>query len=65
MNETKPFWMSKGIIGGAVAAVAAFTGLVIDPMMLQHSMVLVSNVVAGVGGLVAVWGRWVADKKVG
>jgi len=61
---TKPFWQSKALWGGVIASVASIGGLVVDPLMVQHSMVLVSNVVAGIGGLLAVWGRISAKTKL-
>lgn len=65
MTDTKPWWQSKGVIGGAVAVVSAIAGLLgvsFDEGQLTESLLMIG---AGVGGVLAIWGRVVADKQIG
>ncbi|GAB6040144.1 hypothetical protein [Endothiovibrio diazotrophicus] len=53
----KPWWQSKTLIGIAVAALAHFApdlGLEIDPQGAEY---VVQQGVAGIGALLAAWGR--------
>ena len=64
----KPWYQSTGIWGGVVA-VAASALAVIEHALAPDTVTLVQGhvlaVVAAVGGLVSIWGRWRATQRVG
>jgi len=66
-EDTKPWWRSKGVIGGTVAMVlpilAAFGigGLADQGETITQ---LVMQIAAAVAGAIAVYGRVVATKKL-
>ena len=71
-TQTKPWYMSKGIWGGVLAAIVGFLGLfgfVFPPEFVEAmSTDVVATVTAGValtGGVLAIIGRLKAVKKVG
>lgn len=68
-QESKPWYLSRGVIGGAVAAIAAAVGLVLkvslDEAAQSQLTDLVLTIVTAVAGIVAVWGRVSATKQVG
>jgi hypothetical protein len=69
MNETKKPWLSKGIIGSAVTIVlgiGAMTGLFV-PEASQHAEQatnLLYGIVVSITGLLSLWGRIKAQKKI-
>jgi len=75
MDETKPWYLSRGILGGAVAAVAGAAQLAgyavtpADQAALVDGVTQIGGLVAGagslLGGLVAIWGRIKASKAIG
>jgi hypothetical protein len=67
LEETKPIWKSKGVWGGAIAVLAAFAGLAgyaVTPDRQAQILEAGALIASGVGGLVAVWGRVVATKRI-
>jgi hypothetical protein len=67
-NETKSWLASRTVWGGVVAVLAAVGGLVglpIDNEMHGQLTDALLAVAAGVGGVVAIWGRVTASKKIG
>lgn len=68
MNESKPWYASSGIWGGILAAAAPAIGLVFhmtvssaDTAQLADALAAIG---AGIGGLVAVYGRVKATKQI-
>lgn len=64
MNEFKPWYLSKGVLGGLTSLIAVTTGIAIDPSLLEQTSVLVTQVVAGVGALLSAFGRIVAKERI-
>ena len=68
MEDNKAWWQSKAVWGGLVAvgsAVAGAFGISVDGATQEE---IVSYIVVGagaVGGLVAIYGRMRAEKKIG
>lgn len=60
MNDTMPWWQSRTIWGGLVATVAPLVGLA----DIGAATDVVTNVVAAIGGAVAIYGRMRATKTV-
>lgn len=68
MNGTKGFFSSVGIWGGLIAlgaGVAGIFGYAVSADDTAQLSALVDDLVAAVGGLVAIWGRIRATKKIG
>lgn len=68
MNETKPFYASKGIIGSLIAVAALGANLVGFEITPADQAALSDNILNGVaivGALIAIWGRITATKKIG
>lgn len=70
--ETKAWWQSKGVIGGAIAAactIAGFFGVQVDPatqaVIVDQAMAGVIAAVNLVGAALAIWGRLSAQKRIG
>lgn len=64
VDFTKPWWKSKGVIGGLVAIIAGLGGLFgldVDQAALTDILLQLS---AAVGGVVAVVGRFKAQKPL-
>ena len=68
MDSTKPWYQSKGVWGGIVAALAGLGGLfgftVPEGEMPAITDALV-GLAAAVGGLLAVYGRIAASSRIG
>jgi len=67
MDETKPWYASKGVWGGIIAAAAGVAGMLgysISDTDVSTLTELISAGVATVAGLVAVIGRVVASHKI-
>lgn len=68
MNGTKSFLTSKGIWGG-LAAVAGggfgFAGYALSPSDAVALIGLAQGIVSSVGGLLAIYGRVKASKRIG
>ena len=66
-NQTKSWWSSTTIWGGLVAIVAGIGGAVgLDAAGLATDLnELVAGVVAAVGGIVSIIGRFRARKQIG
>lgn len=65
--ETKPWWASKGVWGGVVAAAAGLAGLwgvTVGPAEVEQIVTLFTAVTSAVAGLVAVWGRIRASRRL-
>ncbi len=68
MEETKPWYLSKSVIGGLVAVVASVAGIFhysIGDADQAQLVELITGVVTLVGGVAAVVGRITASKKIG
>lgn len=68
MNTQKPWYLSKGVWGGIVAALAglgSLFGLHIPEGEVQGIADAIISLLAAGGGLFAVYGRIVATDKVG
>lgn len=68
MNESKSLFASKGVMGGVVAALAGVVGVfgyTITPEDQAALITLIPSIVAIVGGIVAMYGRIKATKKIG
>ena len=68
LTETKPWYQSKTILGGAVAigaAIGGVFGLPLDPATQQGIVEALCLFGSGVGGLLAIIGRIKAQHKVG
>ena len=65
--EVKPWWASKGVWGGIIAAVAGVAGLFGVQVLPEDQAVLadvVTAVVGSLGGALAVWGRIRASQRL-
>ena len=68
MNGTKKWWESKTLWGSIIAILAAVVqifGYQITPEMQQQLLSQITAVTAGIGGLIAMYGRLKASKKIG
>lgn len=65
MNGTKSFLKSKGVWGGVIAVGAGLFGIDITELDMQQITDNIELIIASVGGLVAVYGRITANKKIG
>lgn len=66
--ETKKWWESKTVWGGIVAVLAGGAGLFGVSLAAEDKVYVIDALTAiasAVGGLLAVYGRVKADKKVG
>ncbi len=66
--EFKSALASKGVWGGIVAVIAGVLGLLgytLTPADQLDLVGLLSAIVSAVGGIVAIWGRIVATKRIG
>lgn len=67
MNDSKPWYASRGVVGSGVSAIVtllALIGIQIDPT-LQEQVVTLVLTIAGIGSAVGLWGRVKADKTIG
>jgi hypothetical protein len=67
MEDAKPFWQSKGVIGGLVAFAAGVAGIfgIGVPEAAQGEITThVHGLVVAAGGLLAMYGRLKADRKI-
>ncbi len=68
MDDTKPWWQSRGIWGGLIALVATAVSVLLHKTIPADSQsALVDGIIAlaqAVGGILAVWGRATAIEKV-
>lgn len=65
MTETKPWYLSTGIIGSASAVVAGVLGIWFAGIDKASVEAILTGSGAVVGGVVALIGRIKADKKIG
>ena len=70
--ESKPWYLSKGVIGGLVSAVAGVLALLGHalpdgsiPFLTDQVTNIAEGVFAVVGGITAIYGRIKADKRIG
>ena len=66
--ETKPIWQSTTVIGAAIAVVSAivgFFGYSVGAEDQAGLVSLISQITGAVGGLIALYGRVKATKKIG
>jgi hypothetical protein len=62
MIDTKPWWASKGVIGGVVAMGASIFGMAdTDAAQIIN---LLTELIAAAGGLLAVYGRIKATRAI-
>jgi len=67
MQQVKPFYKSKGVIGSIVVLVGVIVqalGYTFGPDEQQLAVTLVSAIIEALGGLVALWGRITATKQI-
>lgn len=68
MEQTKGIFASKTIWGGIIVVIAAVAGLLGYSISAEDQSALVGyidNAVVIAGGLLAIWGRITATKKIG
>ena len=68
LTDTKSIFASKGVWGGAIAVLAALAGLfgyVVSPEQQAQIVETVALVASGIGGLVSLWGRIAATRRIG
>jgi hypothetical protein len=68
MEETKSLFASKTVWGGLIVVVAAVASMVGYTISAEDQVALTDFVNQGitlVGGLLAIWGRVTASKKIG
>ena len=67
MADTKSFFQSTGIWGGLVSLVGgvSFAGYSLTAEDAASAMSLMQGIVAAVGGLIAIYGRVKATKRIG
>tara|TARA_R110000796_G_scaffold45616_14_gene110319 strand:- start:9913 stop:10128 length:216 start_codon:yes stop_codon:yes gene_type:complete len=66
-NETKSPFLSLGVLGGSGAVItglAQLAGYAVTPTDAAELGTLVSGLVTSVTGLVAIWGRIRASKRI-
>jgi len=67
MQNSKKWWQSKTIWGAIItliAVIAQLFGVKIDPALQQQLVTQITTIAAGVGGLLALYGRIKADKRI-
>ncbi|WP_375455987.1 hypothetical protein [uncultured Methylobacterium sp.] len=68
LTDTKSIFASKGVWGGAIAVLAALAGLfgyAISPEQQAQIVETAALVASGIGGLVSLWGRIAATRRIG
>ena len=68
MDETKPFWQSRGVWGAVVATacgVAMIWGYHVSPADQGQAVELIYGAVTTIAGAIALWGRVRATKTIG
>jgi hypothetical protein len=68
MEQTKGLLASKTVWGGILVVLAAIAGMFGYTITAEDQASLVSmidNIVMAVGGLLAIWGRITATKRIG
>jgi hypothetical protein len=68
MDQFKSWIESKAVWGGIAAVAGAALSLghyTLTPADAAHAVDLVTGIVTAIGGLVAIYGRVVASKKIG
>lgn len=66
--ENKSWWASKGVWGGLVAVLAAVAGIfgfTFGVEAQEATVAMVTQILAGLGGLLAIWGRVTAKQPIG
>lgn len=67
MNETKPWYESKGMWGGIISLIAGLLGIFGIPMLpeiMESFTEVFTALAAAVGGVLAVYGRWRATHRL-
>lgn len=68
LTDTKSIFASKGVWGGAIAVLAALAGLfgyAVSPEQQAQIVETAALVASGIGGLVSLWGRIAATRRIG
>jgi hypothetical protein len=68
MIDTKSILSSKGVWGGIIAVLAALAGVFGFNVSTEDTSAIVSHldgIIAAAGGLLAIYGRIAATKKIG
>ena len=68
MNDFKSIFASKTFWGGAMAALAGILGLFGYSLLPEDQALLVDGgaaIAASIGGVIAIWGRVKASKRIG
>lgn len=67
MSEDKPWYQSKTVIGGVIAALAGLLAFASVSIGIEDQGILtdaVLGLVGAIGGILAVYGRVKADRKI-
>jgi hypothetical protein len=67
MNESKSWYESKTVWGGLIALIAGVAGIFGIDIGIEDQATIVNSLIAvgsAVGGLLAVYGRFTADKNI-
>ncbi len=62
LTQSKTFWGAVVALGGSVLALAHYT---LTPRDAAQAVDLLSGLASAIGGLIAIYGRVVATKKIG
>lgn len=65
MQDTKAWYKSKGVNGGILVLVTVLTMFFDIEITTEEVQQVVEYFGLGIGGALALWGRIVADKKIG
>lgn len=68
MEDIKGAFASRAVWGGIVAVLAGIAGIfgyTIDPALQGEIATQALGIAAAVGGVIAIWGRLKATKKIG
>ena len=68
MTSTKPWYVSKGIVGGIVSVgsgvLGIYLGVVVPDAVQEQAVSIIVSLLAAVGGGVSAYGRAVAKDKI-
>ena len=68
MDDFKELWKSKTFWGGLIALLAGILGIFGYTLLPEDQAALVDGgtaIAASIGGVIAIWGRVKASKKIG
>jgi hypothetical protein len=62
LTQSKTFWGAVVAVGGSALTLGHYS---LSPADAAHAVDLLSGIASAVGGLIAIYGRVVASKKIG